>query len=128
MYLFRSKIPKEKLLEAFPIVMRLLQADNNVVHSYASIVIEKFLALKIERQPLFVAADVSQHLNQLLQLLFSSLGKPDSTENEYLIRAVMRVVAFVGPQIIPVAGGCLDWYVLLLCMIYMCQAWSSQLH
>lgn len=90
--------------------MRLLQAENNVVHSYAAIVIEKLLALRIQRQPRFVPADVSQHLTQLLQLLFAALGKPDSTENEYLIRAVMRVVAFVGPQIIPVAGGCLDWY------------------
>jgi len=96
-------------------VMRLLQAENNVVHSYASIVVEKLLALRISRQPLFVPADVAQHLNQLLQLLFAALGKPDSTENEYLIRAVMRVVAFVGPQIIPVAGGCLDWCAVLVC-------------
>eukprot|EP00892_Ulva_mutabilis_P007604 jgi/Ulvmu1/5215/UM022_0008.1 len=90
-------------------VIRLLQADNNVVHSYAAIVVEKLLSLRIERQQLFVPADVSQHLSQLLQLLFAALSKTDSTENEYLIRAVMRVVAFVGPQIIPVAGGCLDW-------------------
>jgi Cse1 len=44
-YLFRSKLGKAALLEAFPAFVRLLQADSNVVHSYAAIVIERLLAL-----------------------------------------------------------------------------------
>jgi exportin-2 (importin alpha re-exporter) len=117
LYLFRSRLPKAKLLAAFPVVMRLLQADSNVVHSYAAIVLERLLALRVPaaagaaaaQQPLLVPADVSGHLPQLFQLLFSTLGKPDSTENEYVMRCVMRVIMFVGPQIVPVAQGCLDW-------------------
>lgn len=129
-YLFRSRLPKQKLLAAFPTVMRLLQSDSNVVHSYAAIVIERLLALRVpsapavavaaaagappvavsgkDMQPLLVPADVSSHLQQLLELLFAALRKEDSTENEYVMRALMRVIVFVGAQIVPVAQLCLD--------------------
>lgn len=133
-YLFRSRLPKHKLLAAFPTIMRLLQSDSNVVHSYASIVIERLLALRVpsapataaaaaagappvaaaaasrDMHPLLVPADVSGHLQQLLELLFAALRKEDSTENEYVMRALMRVIVFVGGQIIPVAQLCLDLY------------------
>lgn len=132
-HLFRSRLPKQKLLAAFPTVMRLLQSDSNVVHSYAAIVIERLLALRVpsapaaaaaaaagapaaaaaggmQMYPLLVPADVSGHLQQLLELLFAALRKEDSTENEYVMRALMRVIVFVGAQIIPVAQLCLDLY------------------
>jgi exportin-2 (importin alpha re-exporter) len=108
---FRSTISKDRLLGAFPTLVRLLQADSNVVHSYSAIVVERLLTLRIARQPLLVPADVSQHISQLLQSLFAALSKPDSTENEYLMRCIMRVINFVGPDIASVAGACLDWCV-----------------
>ena len=59
--------------------------------------------------PLFAPADVEAHLQTCLQLLFAALSKPDSTENEYCMKAVMRIIVFVGPRIVPIAGDCLDW-------------------
>lgn len=106
--LFRSTLSKALLLEAFPQVVRLLGAESNVVHSYAAICIERLLALKIGGAPLFAPPDVASQLQHLLTLLFSAFEKDDSGENEYLMKCVMRIISFVGPQIIPVASVCLD--------------------
>jgi hypothetical protein len=43
----------------------------------------------------------------ILNGLFTAFQQPDSTENEYLMRAVMRLISFLGPQIAPVAPLCL---------------------
>lgn len=112
-YLFRSKLSKALLVDTFPKIVRLVGADSNVVHSYAAIALERLLALHVAGSPLLAPADVSRHLEGLLKLLFEALGKEDSTENEYLVKCVMRVVTFVGPQIVPIAGQCLDWCALL---------------
>lgn len=88
--------------------MQLLTADANVVHSYAAITIERLLALKLGGVPLLAPADVAAHLQPLLGNLFGAFEKADSAENEYLMKAVMRVISFVGPQIIPVAPICLE--------------------
>ena len=109
LYLFRSKLPKADVLAAFPAVVKLLGADSNVVHSYAAIALERLLALQLPAGPLLAPADVTDQLQPLLQGLFGALGKEDSTENEYVMKCVMRVLVFVGPQIVPIAGDCLDW-------------------
>lgn len=43
----------------------------------------------------------------LLGSLFAGFELPESNENEYLMKAVMRVIGFVGPAIAPVSGVCL---------------------
>jgi exportin-2 (importin alpha re-exporter) len=52
-------------------------------------------------------ADVLPVANPLLTGLFAAFSHPDSSENEYLMRAVMRLITFLGPQIAPVAPMCL---------------------
>lgn len=108
----RSQLSKETLLAAFPVVVRLLQSRANAVHSYAAIVIEKLLSLNLPTGPLFQPGDVSAHLQAVLQGLFAALAMEDSRENEYLMKCVMRVIVFVGPQIVPIAGDCLGWCAL----------------
>jgi hypothetical protein len=108
-YIFRSKLSKPLLVETFPKIVRLVAADSNVVHSYAAIAAERLLALHINGTPLLTQQDVSEHLQELLKLLFEALGKEESTENEHLVKCVMRVINFVGPQIVPIADQCLDW-------------------
>lgn len=44
----------------------------------------------------------------LLERLFAGFKLPDSSENEYLMRCVMRVIGFVGPAIAPVSAVCLQ--------------------
>lgn len=47
-------------------------------------------------------------MQALLERLFEGFKLPDSSENEYLMKAIMRVIGFVGPAIAPVSGVCLQ--------------------
>jgi exportin-2 (importin alpha re-exporter) len=53
-------------------------------------------------------AEVLPLAQGILQGLFTAFQQPDSAENEYLMRAVMRLISFLGPQIAPVAPMCLQ--------------------
>ncbi len=47
----------------------------------------------------FQVQDLAPVLEPLLQALFSAFLKPDSAENEYVMRCIMRVIDFVGPEV-----------------------------
>lgn len=118
--IYRSLLPKEACISLFPNLINLLGSEFNVVHSYAALAIEKMLSLR-ERGPpsavggprghstlKFTPTDLGSHLQVLLERLFSAFKLPESGENEYLMKAVMRVVGFVGPAIVPLAPACLQ--------------------
>lgn len=114
---FRSQIPKPAALALFPCLVRLLGSSSNVVHSYAAIAAERFLAMKEPGQPgklRFAPQDLAEHLSPLLDRLFAAFALPDSAENEYCARAIMRVVGFVGATIAPVAALSLEKLAALL--------------
>lgn len=56
----------------------------------------------------FKAADINPFAQQLLEALFAAFKHPDSGENEYLMKAVMRLISFMGSGIAPVAPICLQ--------------------
>ena len=47
-------------------------------------------------------------LSQMLQNLFNVFAMPDSSENEYAMKATMRLISFMGDSIKPIAGVCLE--------------------
>ena len=49
--------------------------------------------------PRFRISHLQAHLMPLLTNLFGALRKPESEENEYLMKAVTRVITFVGPEV-----------------------------
>ena len=112
---FRSQLAKETLLGLFPRCVNLLSCPNNVVHSYAATFIERLLAMKgpaaggvgTQQPSVFSTADVGPYLQPILEKLFAALKMPDSGENEYVMRAIMRLVAFVGAAVGPVASAAL---------------------
>ena len=55
--------------------------------------------LQENNQPRFAAQDLTPFLQSLLENLFGVFALPDSTENEYAMKCVMRVISFVGPQV-----------------------------
>jgi exportin-2 (importin alpha re-exporter) len=75
-----------------------------VVHSYAAIAIDRLLAMREPgaqpSAPRFQPGELAPVLQPLLEKLFAAFKLPESGENEYVMRAVMRVIAFVGE-----AGG-----------------------
>ncbi|KAK9829548.1 hypothetical protein WJX72_006417 [[Myrmecia] bisecta] len=105
---FRSQIPKATCVSVFSNLVSLLGSESNVVHSYAAICIERLLASKESGKLRFTVADLNPVLGALLEKLFGAFKMPESNENEYLMKCVMRVISFVGPQITPVAAVCLQ--------------------
>lgn len=53
-------------------------------------------------------AELSPCIMPLLEALFAAFKHPDSSENEYVMRCVMRVVMVMGPAIAPAAVPCLQ--------------------
>jgi len=116
---FRSVLPKPVLLNALPHLVRLLACPANVVHSYAAIAIERLLALREigggvagvparGKRAKFEAADIAPILQPMLSSLFAAFRHPDSSENEFLMKAVMRVVGSAGSEIAPLLPLCLQ--------------------
>ena len=76
----------------------MLGAESNVVHSYAAIAIERLLSLRQAGAPRFQPAELASWLQTLLERLFGAFAFPDSAENEYVMKAIMRVISFVGTR------------------------------
>ena len=116
--IFRSQIPKGMVASALPAVVQLLSAEENVVHTYAANCLERLLTTKEPVPPgspagtraalRYTAADVQPMAQALLTNLFGIFQLPDSQENEYAMKAVMRVISALGEGIKPLAGVCLE--------------------
>ncbi|KAG2280203.1 hypothetical protein Bca52824_051423 [Brassica carinata] len=91
--MFRSHLPKPFAMQLFPELVRFLQAESKVVHSYAAMYIEKLLLLKDEGgRSRYVGSDISPFLLQLMTSLFDALNLSESEENQYIIKCIMRVL------------------------------------
>ncbi|XP_076957466.1 exportin-2-like [Bidens hawaiensis] len=100
--MFRVLIPKSAALSYVGDVVRFLTSDNNVVHSYAASCIEKLLLVKDNGvQPRYTSMDIGPILLDLMTNLFGALGKPESEENQYIMRCIMRVlqIADISPEV-----------------------------
>ncbi|XP_030488902.2 exportin-2 [Cannabis sativa] len=104
--MFRYHISKQYALQCFPDLIRFLGAESNVVHSYAASCIEKLLLVKDAGQARYNSADISPILGALMTNLFNALKLPESEENQYIMKCIMRVlgVAEITPDI---AGPCI---------------------
>ncbi|XP_010544845.1 PREDICTED: exportin-2 [Tarenaya hassleriana] len=106
--MFRGHIPKPLGLQLFPDLVRFLGAESNVVHSYAASCIEKLLLVKDEGgKARYGPADISPFLPVLMTNLFNALKYPESEENQYLMKCIMRVLG-VSDISGEVAGPCIS--------------------
>lgn len=105
---FRDQLPKANVMPLIPEVIRFLRAESNVVHSYAAIFMEKLFLVKDEGvRARYVASDIAPILPVLLNNLFNALNFPESDENQYVMKCIMRVL---GVADVPsdVASGCMS--------------------
>ncbi|XP_010915965.1 exportin-2 [Elaeis guineensis] len=101
---FREQIPKPAAIALLPNVIRFLGSESNVVHSYAANCIEKLLMVKdrapapapglnaVSFVPRYGASDINPIVQQLMHNLFTALQFPDSQENPYIMKCIMRVL------------------------------------
>ncbi|SCV04705.1 LAME_0H20582g1_1 [Lachancea meyersii CBS 8951] len=99
-YTFRNQLSKEQLIEILPILAGLLQSDEFVVYTYASITIERILAIRESNTSsvvLFKKSDLAGSsqvlLTNLFRLIFKQGQSPEKlAENEFLMKAIYRVL------------------------------------
>ncbi|KAJ2236393.1 importin-alpha export receptor [Coemansia sp. RSA 1286] len=108
---FRSQLPREVLVQALPMLAAHLAHSDAVVASYAAIAVERLLVLKRDGLLLFAPADVEPLAQPMLAHIFAVLDRADSpqrlAENEYLMKAVMRIVLAARTNILPLAPAAL---------------------
>ncbi|CAI8607685.1 unnamed protein product [Vicia faba] len=91
--MFRTQISKHVALNFLPDLVRFLAAESNVVHSYAASCIEKLLLVKDEGGVArYSSADISPIFPMLMNNLFSAFKLPESEENQYVMKCIVRVL------------------------------------
>lgn len=100
--IFRNQLVREVVLGTVPHLIKLLTAQSQVVHTYAAHAIEKILMMRLpDGTAAFKAQDIHNVSGSLLQNLFNALTLPGSSENEYVMKAIMRTVSTLQEAAIP---------------------------
>lgn len=100
---FRNHISLGALATRLPLIVKHIASKNVVVRTYASITIEKFLTMR-DRSQTKATAFKPEHLNpilgELLSLLMDAIDAPESSENEHIMKAIMRLASFPNLELI----------------------------
>ncbi len=106
--ILRNHFPKPFLVNILPHIIRYLQAESVVVQTYAAMCIEKFLTIK-DKDPKtnqstvrLDQSDLLQHFQPLFGGLFNVLENPELSENEYVMKCIMRSLVVAGKEVTPV--------------------------
>nr|SZF06440.1 exportin-2 [Psoroptes ovis] len=102
---FRNQLPlNEIFLPMLPHIIRHLQSPIVVIHSYAAICIEKLLTLRDPnntQMPLVKVENIQQYSLQLLEGLFNIWQFNGSSENDYSIKAILRIFSLLRENLLP---------------------------
>lgn len=98
----------QQIISAISQIIRHLQSDSFVVHSYAACNLEKILIMKdAAGNPLITQDILAPFAGDAVGGLFQALSKPNSNENEYVMKAIMRVINTLNEHSMPFMGAML---------------------
>lgn len=102
---FRNQLSvKDTLLPIMPQLIRHLSTPIVVIHSYAANCIEKLFTLRDPNNKsltLIKADEMAPFVQPLIQGLFGVFQFPGSTENEFAIKAIMRLFSLLRERVLP---------------------------
>ncbi|XP_060521599.1 exportin-2 [Cylas formicarius] len=102
---FRSILPADMVASTIPQLIRHLQSESAVVHTYAACSLEKILIMKNSSNQAIVSAEkLEPFAGELISRLFGVLERPVSEENEYIMKAIMRTFSTLQERVIPFLG------------------------
>ncbi|KAJ3329009.1 importin-alpha export receptor [Blyttiomyces sp. JEL0837] len=106
---FRNQLSKAQLLEVMPLVAQHLLSSNYVVQTYAAVCIERILCMRAGNVMMFGKDDVKSYSHTMLTHLFNVIKTNGTThekmaENDYLMRAIMRIIIVNKEETLPYAG------------------------
>lgn len=91
-----------QIVATIPQVVRHLASDSFVVHSYAACNLEKMLIMKdAAGNPLITQDTLAPYSAAIVGGLFTALTKPNSGENEYVMKAIMRSFSTLNEHTMP---------------------------
>ncbi|KAI1289580.1 Exportin-2 [Halotydeus destructor] len=101
---FRNQLQLDShILPTFPLIIEHLNASSNVVHTYAAHTVERLFTMRdqVQKVPVINLSHIQPVAGSLLQGLFAVLTKPGSTENEYVMKAIMRTLSLLQDGVLP---------------------------
>jgi len=99
---FRSQLPPQAVKATLPALIQLLTSPSVVVHTYAAAAIDKILIMKdTDGKALIKSNELAPLAENLLKNLFSAFDQPGSSENEYIMKAVMRSFSALQEAVVP---------------------------
>jgi len=102
MMVFRSQLPPQTVKASLPALVQLLTSPSVVVHTYAAAAIDKILIMKdTDGKALVKSNELAPLAENLLKNLFSAFDQPGSSENEYIMKAVMRSFSALQEAVVP---------------------------
>ena len=112
---FRAQLNKAQYTSLFPFFVKFLGSPSYVVHTYAANAIERLLVQKDRHEGRnapatlrFGRAALKPFLTPLLTALFQILERADAKENDYVMKAIMRVIGVSGEDVVPLITVVLD--------------------
>lgn len=125
--IFRSHLQASFLIDLLGHIIRHLSSKFVVNQTYAAYCIEKFLSIKdntnsVNGTSISTVRISKEHLLPHIQLiftvLFNALENPDATENEYIMKCIMRCLVLLGRDVTPVIPAVLNKLTLALERVY----------
>ncbi|GFO03315.1 exportin-2-like [Plakobranchus ocellatus] len=98
---FRNQLPVPVIQNTLTHLLRFVQADPVVVHTYAASCLERLFMVRQAGVPAITCDLVLPMASDLMTSLFAAMEKPGSTENEYIMKAVMRTMSLLQEHILP---------------------------
>ncbi|KDE04885.1 hypothetical protein MVLG_04744 [Microbotryum lychnidis-dioicae p1A1 Lamole] len=96
LYTFRNQLTKEQLLAVLPLLVPHIEHPSFVIHTYASITIERILFIKQNGAFLCGQADIRPYSENILNALFKVILRGETPQliaaNDHLMKSVMRVI------------------------------------
>ncbi|KTW25617.1 hypothetical protein T552_03477 [Pneumocystis carinii B80] len=104
-YIFRNQLQRDQILSCLPLLMNYLNFPDYAVYTYSAVTIEAILNLNKEEGFLIGKMDIVQLSKELLENLFKLIEKASTleklSENDFLMKCTMRVIATIKDGIIP---------------------------
>ncbi|CAF3715888.1 unnamed protein product, partial [Rotaria sordida] len=113
----RNQIDRDALLISIPECIRYLSSNNIVVQTYAAHAIERLLLVRQSTDQKFVAItknDLIPYAQTMYDSFFRILTSDKSYENEYVMRAVMRLSSSLNDAVLPHLNLLMDKLVMIL--------------
>jgi exportin-2 (importin alpha re-exporter) len=104
---FRAHVPEAAYGALLAVFAKMLRSDVYVVHTYAAHAIDRYLAMRRDGQPR-IGDEWRTVLPGALSGCFALLEKGQSSSNEYVIRAVWRMLQRAKDAVVPLAKDVLD--------------------